>query len=434
MKQSDKIKVEMSKARERLAELSAKDQPSDEEKTEMRSVTDGYKDLETRYQAAVTSESEEDAKAAASGDVVPDGEAKELFGLVTRASVGRYLERAASGRPLDGVEADLNQGLELAGGDRMPLALLLPQASENRSETEDRADAAISLSVNTLQRPEAWLPRIFEGTATSHIGVTRKSVSGLAAFPVIGSGVTAKTVGKADAKDAEALGLTVETLDPKRISARYLFSKEDAARLGPAMFEDALRSDMRMSLATQMDDEIINGDDDNSATLIEGILEAVTPKTITGATDAAISDASTGKEVAQGILGEIEGKFAMQSGDLKYIANAQLYSHFKTLPLAIGSTDHIFLESWLSHAEKIMGMGSAHIGEITGQVGESYIIISRARGLTGAACHAVWDSVEIIRDPYTNASTGQVALTLCALHNFKVLRDDNYLVRRVART
>ena len=276
---------------------------------------------------------------------------------------------------------------------------------------------------------------MFEGTASQHLGVARKSVSGLAAFPVIGSGVTAQTVGKAAAKDAEALGLTVETLDPKRISARYIFSKEDAARLGPAMFEDALRSDMRMSLATQMDDEIINGaDGSGNATLIEGIMEAVTPTKIQGTTDGALGSASSGLHVAQGILGLIDGKYAMRSSDLKYISNAELYSHFKTLALAVGTTDHIYLESWLSGVEGVEGMGSAHIDEITSNAGESYIIISRARGLMGAACHAVWDSVEIIRDPYTNASTGQVALTLCALHNFKLLRDDNYLVRRVART
>ena len=433
MKTSDKLKIEMSKARERLAVLSSKDEATDEEKTEMRSLTAGYEDMETRYQASIVSESEEDRKAAANGDVISDGEAKELFGLVTRASVGRYLERAASGRPLDGVEAELNQGLELAGGDRMPIALLLPQVEER--QTEDRADAATSLSVNTVQRPEAWLPRVFEGTASQHLGVARKSVSGLAAFPVIGSGVTAQTVGKAAAKDAEALGLTVETLDPKRISARYIFSKEDAARLGPAMFEDALRSDMRMSLATQMDDEIINGADGSSnATLIEGIMEAITPKKINGSADAALGTASSGLHVAQGILGEIDGKYAQRSGDLKYISNADLYSHFKTLALAVGTTDHIYLESWLSGVEGVEGLGSAHIDEISGAAGESYIIISRARGLMGASCHAVWDSVEIIRDPYSNAETGQVALTLCALHNFKVLRDDNYLIRRVART
>ena len=383
------------------------------------------------------SESEEDRQAAANGDAGTDGEDKELFGLVTRARVGRYLERAASGRAIDGVEAELNAGLELSGGDRMPLAMLVDPV-EDRGGTEDRADAVTSLTVNTVQRPEAWLPRVFEGTATQHLGVNRKSVSGLAAFPVIGSGVTAQTVTKGTAKDAEALGLTVETLDPKRISARYLFAKEDAARLGPAVFEDALRSDMRMSLATQMDDELINGVDDSSnAEVIEGLLEAVTPKQIGGAADAAITGASEGKAIADGVLGTIDGKYAMQSSDLKYIANAALFAHFKTLGLEIGQTagdkTNVPLSTFFE-AEKVMGMAAGHIGEISGAAGESYIIISRARGLMGAACHAVWDSVEIVRDPYTGASSGQVALTLCMLHNFKVLRDDNYLVRRVART
>ena len=35
-----------------------------------------------------------------------------------------------------------------------------------------------------------------------------------------------------------------------------------------------------------------------------------------------------------------------------------------------------------------------------------------ARGIEGAAIAAVWDAGQLIRDPYTNAKTGEVELTL----------------------
>ena len=366
MLNSQKLKIEMSKSRERLAVLSGKEDLTEAEQNEIRELTDAYPAIEERYRGALISEDVTDEKDVT--ETAPDGESKELFDLASRASVGRYLERAASGRSLDGVEAELNAGLGLPGGDRMPVSLLLPQ---DENGFEDRADSATTLNINTAQRPQAWLPRVFEGTATQHLGIARKSVSGLAAFPIIGSGVTAQTVTKGTAKDAEALGLSVETLDPKRISARYLFSREDAARLGPAVFEDALRNDMRFSLASQMDDELINGVDDSSnATVIEGLLEAVTAKQIDGSADGAITDGSTGKEIADGVLSQIDGKYAQVSGDLRYIANPALFSHMKTLGLEIGQTagdkTNVPLESWLA-AEGVKGMAAGHLGEITGQ-------------------------------------------------------------------
>ena len=341
----------MSKSRERLASLSELDETTESERAEMDELTKGYGLLEKRYQAALTAEGDETPEDVA--ETAPDGEDKELFSLVCRARIGNYLERSASGRVLDGVERDLNAGLKIAGGDRMPIQMLLDPAIDDGSTLEKRADAATNLSVNTVQKPEMWLKRVFVGTSSEHLGITRKSVSGLAAFPVVGSGVTAKTVDKTTAKDAEAFSLTVETLDPKRISARYLFSKEDAARLGPATFEENLRSDLRMSMASQMDDEVING----AGSLFDG-LAGETALTITGAADAAIADATTGLEFAQGLLGLIDGQYAMQSGDIRYIVNADLFSHLKTLPLAVGTTDSVYVSAWLEEVENVRGMAS----------------------------------------------------------------------------
>ena len=48
------------------------------------------------------------------------------------------------------------------------------------------------------------------------------------------------------------------------------------------------------------------------------------------------------------------------------------------------------------------------------------------RGIEGAAIAAVWDAGQLIRDPYTNAKTGEVELTLNYLWNFKVVRTHNF--------
>ena len=430
VKGSDRIKVEMSKARERLAVLSGKDNATDEERNEMRSLTDQYGNLETRLQAAIVSESAEDAEAIRDGQETADAEARELFGIYERASVGRYVQHAAEGRSLsDGPERELNDGLSIHG-ERMPLLMLLDpeDRAEDRADNrvEYRADAVTSITANTMQNPTMWLNRVFEGTASEFLGVTRRSVSGLAAFPVVGSGATAETTGKGTAKDSEAFGLSVETLDPKRITARYVFSREDAARLGMT-FETTMRGDLRMSLANNMDNEIING----SGTIIDGLLDE-TAKTISDAADAALSDATDGQALAQGLAGLIDGKYAMTTGDIRAVFNPSFYGYMRVLPIIFTNTDG-YLSTWFE-MEKINVMAAGHIDEITGQAGESYLIASLARGLSGAAVSAVWDSVELVRDPYTGAAKGEIALTVCGLHNFKVLRSDNFAVRRVARS
>ena len=46
---------------------------------------------------------------------------------------------------------------------------------------------------------------------------------------------------------------------------------------------------------------------------------------------------------------------------------------------------------------------------------------SRARGVA-----AVWEAAQLIRDPYTGAKSGEVALTLSHLWGFKLPRPSNF--------
>ena len=64
----------------------------------------------------------------------------------------------------------------------------------------------------------------------------------------------------------------------------------------------------------------------------------------------------------------------------------------------------------------------AHLGEISGANGESYAYASLGMGLRGAVAMPVWDSVTLLRDPYSGAAEGQVALTASGMWNFKILR------------
>lgn len=427
MKLSDKLKVEMSQGRARMLELSGKTDATEEERSEMNALREGSEALEERYQAAITAEAEEDRQAAAAGDVETDAEAKERWEIRQRASIGRYMDRAANQRALDGAERELNAALEIHG-DRLPLNMLL-EPVENRGDGEDRADTATALTVNTITRPEMWLRRVFEATASEFLGVTRRSVpDGQTSLPVVKSGATAETKSKGSAKDAEAFNLGVEEMNPQRLTARYVFSLEDAARLGRATYEDALRNDLRMALSSAADNEIING----KGSLISGLL-SLTRTLIEGGSDAAMSDATTGRELLDGILAGIDGKYASEPADLRFIANPAFYAFMHTLPMPLANNSAILVTNLMAES-RIQAKASAHIVEINNQAGESSLIISRAMGLAGAAVHGVWDALQVIRDPYSDAASGKVAVTVCMLHDFQIVRGDNFLVRRVAKS
>lgn len=52
--------------------------------------------------------------------------------------------------------------------------------------------------------------------------------------------------------------------------------------------------------------------------------------------------------------------------------------------------------------------------------------VGRARNIMGAGVAAIWDSGAFIRDPYTRAAQGEVALTLSYFWDFGLPRASNF--------
>ena len=82
-------------------------------------------------------------------------------------------------------------------------------------------------------------------------------------------------------------------------------------------------------------------------------------------------------------------------------------------------------------------MATDHISELgtSGNVaGDSYAIVSKARGLAGSYAFPVWSAADLVTDVWSDAQKGIVRLTLTAYYNFKVIRDANFAIRRLARS
>ena len=114
----------------------------------------------------------------------------------------------------------------------------------------------------------------------------------------------------------------------------------------------------------------------------------------------------------------------MTPGDLKAVfavgANT-LWAHtLANTGASVDTTIAEFLMRW--------GLGWVTRGEIEAATAADDFgaFVGLGRGLDGSGVAAVWEAGELIRDPYSGAAKGEVALTLCYLWDFALPRASNF--------
>ena len=405
------LRERASKERQRMAELANEESLTDETRAELDRIEAGTPDLERQLRAAQKAVDAEEAEQRAAGAAArqPEGDAEDRERSELRAKVrlSGYVAAAVEQRGADGAEAEYNAALGIAGN-RFPLELLAPPVEE-RATTD----------TNTTTTPRRWLDRLFAGTAAERVGVTMESVpAGEASFPVTTAGASAAQRGRSEAAMAAAWTLGITELKPTRNAVRLTFNVEDAARI-PGL-ESALTRDLRMALMEGVDRAIFLGDagaNENAAD-------------ITGLTGATINEVEVsqankvkGPETLTAFTGMVDGIHAMGLGDLRVVAAIGAWRLWESTVIN-SAADNMTLAAFLRTA----GLSWSSRGEIeTATAGGDFAaFVGRARGIEGAAVAAVWEAGELIRDPYSKADRGEVALTLSYLWNFGILRTSNF--------
>ena len=413
------LRERQSKERGRIAELAICDTLTDETRAELDAIETGVPDLERQIRADTTAaEAEEteqrDAAATGKRDGL-DAEDRERLELRGKVKLGGYVSAAIEQRSAAGAEAEYNAAVGITGN-RFPLELLAPP-EQRGARTEDRAVTG----VDTMTTPRTWLDRLFSGTAAEAVGVSMESVPvGKSSHPVTTMGATAAQRGKSEVADDAAWTLSVTEMSPKRNAVRLLFNIEDTARI-PGL-ESALTRDLRMALTEGIDRAVFLGDDGatpNAADIV-GLTTAA------GLVEKSISQTNKvkGSNVLQAFAELIDGKAAMTPGDLKAVFAAgentlwahQLANTGASVDTTIGEFLRRFGLNWMTRGDL----------EATTADTEFAAFVGLGRGLDGSGVAAVWEAGEMIRDPYSGAGKGEVALTLCYLWDFKLPRASNF--------
>lgn len=254
---SKKIELRRSEIRQQLATLAANDNPSEDETRQMGELDAEYRTAETRYRAALVSEDEERREAGAELETRSESEWADMMVNFEVRQVALALK---DGSALDGQTAEVVSELRSQGsftGIPVPVEAL-----------EVRNTVASGVPDPKSTRP--IIDRLFPESVASRIGAQMINIGfGATEWPVVTSSVTA---GWADGENANVPGPTpFETTDrplkPEFCMGIHMRISRNAMQQSGAALEQAVRRDMNAAMAQEMDRAILQGSGANGQPL-----------------------------------------------------------------------------------------------------------------------------------------------------------------------
>ena len=406
MTNSQRLAIESSKMKQRLAEIGA---GTDELSAELRAEADGLverlADVETRWRAAVAAEGESAERARR------DSEGAELRSLGRRAMVTRYLAAAATERPVDGAEAELRAAAGCAPG-VIPFEAIAPEprAEQRAAAAPAEADQAQSMS---------WtLDRVFAMSDLAALGAMMQSVpAGVAGFPYVSGSATPATFKAANAEaDEAAVAISVHKAEAKRLTITTVWPLE--AEAGFADLERSVRMELSGSFSHALDTAVMTGD--GTAPNPAGLFDA--DSGVTQPSAATVRE--TYSTVIAKVLGLVDGVYAYDALDLRCLIGAatlaRLGSEFAT------STEVSALD-WIKDRTGACRV-SARVPAVAAMAQKAIFTLNGgAMGAQsgGSIFVPFWGGGMIATpDRITLASKGQVRYTLAALYDVVVRRPE----------
>ena len=382
-----RLQLKQSEIRQKLNALIGKDTLTDEERSEMESLTNEAQEIEPRLRAALVAQ--EEANAAVNGDLEP---------VRTRASLGDYWTSIINHRALEGAAGELNRELGLESN-VIPWEMFAP-VQERAATTTTQNDGGL------MQRP--ILQRLFSRDVFDALGVRLESVPvGQSEHVVLKTGQVPAMKGEGVAADAAvASTFDVQKLVPKRLTSRIELSREVMASV--AGIESALRNDLLSSMCDQMNVQILTGN--GTSPNVAGIFSRLTKPSATGLQAADYADFAKMPSEA------VDGIHANSAGEVGVLMSPELYRR--------GSA--VFQDG--SGESGIMGLNrvarsvvvSSHVPAATTTGGTANRqdvsdAILCASGVPGSHVAAVWNGLTMIPDQISLADRGEIRITCFSL-------------------
>jgi len=375
--------------------LLASDEMSEEQRTELDTLTQRAETLEVEYRAAVVAYPDP-------VEVTDEGpEQRELAQLTQDANAGEVLEAVLEHRATSGREAELQQHHGL-NSNQIPLSMLF----EQRAVTPAPAD------VGTNQQP--IIPPVFPATAAAFLGIDMPTVGvGEVNYPVLTTGATVGTPAE-NAPQAESTGaFSATVLEPSRLQASFFYSREDRARF--AGMDSALRMNLEDSLSNELDKQILAGG--------TGLFSA--DDTSKSGSDPVLADHASSAQITYAgyraaAYERVDGTWAQDIGAIRVLVGNQTCASMASLFRSDNAGDRAALEDLMAATGGVRV--SAHVPAKASKKQNTLFRL----GMRMDAVAPVWEGVTLIPDEITKAANGQIVITAVMLYAFRVLRTGGF--------
>ena len=404
--------LEQSEVREQIAKFMGKETRDETDRAALQNLTRRAGSLEGEIRAEIVKESEKPSALVVGND---DPESREIRSLFGKASLGSFLmESVREAHITGGPEYELRAavfGDESRPG-LVPVEMLMPSGAMER-----RADTVTTIAAAALadgsQAP--ILQRVFSKSIAAQLLVDMPSVPvGSAVYPILTGGTSAQQRNPSQTVDATAATFTGQTLEPVRLSARYLFKLEDSARL--RNYEATLRNDLNMTMSDAMDSQVVSGG--GTPPNVSGFLNELTAPTDPTAVTTWNQHLAAHTDLVDGI-----NAYGME--DLRCVMGQSSYTYLSSL-FSVG--DNAPRVTALEYVKDRIGMSmvSSRIPAPASEIQTNLLALTSYPGRNAVA--PIWKGLEFIRDPYSKAAEGEVAMTVVQLWNFKVLRETGWSI------
>lgn len=325
------------------------------------------------------------------GEELETRDAKEWSQMMDRFEVRQVALALDEGRALDGATKEIVDELRSAGGYQgipLPLAAL-----------EQRAGETVSADLFSPKATRNIIGRIFPNSVASKLGVASVNIpQGTAEWPVATAGaVTGWQADElSDVGAASAFETTEATVSPDNtLGAQMVITRKSLKQTGQGL-ENAVRQDMSAAIATALDNAIINGTGASGQPL--GIVPGAATYGITS-TDmsAAAPDWATFRAE---IIAFMEANAITDPSQVKL-----------AFPPAIwGDLDDTLISGTaVSELDRMTKHGVSPV--LANQLTAGSAILTTTVNGVAPAFVGMWGAVDMIRDPYTRAASGQLVLT-----------------------
>ena len=339
--------------------------------------------IDDRYKLAIAGDG------AASSKDTP--EAREWSDLQDRFDLGEMfgnvIEHRASSGPIAEVQAE--RGI---GANAIPTEMLMEYRAVTPAPTE------------TGQTQAPIEPFVFPQSAAAFLGIPSPIVPvGSATFPVLTSDPAATLPGENTAVTSTTGAFSADALDPFRITAQFLWSREDQARF--MGMSDALMEALQGGIADKLDQQVLAG--------TEGLF---TGTKLPNHNRGSASDYA--HYVAELLYGRVDGTYAGDLSDIRILMGSDTFANAATKLPAMGEINALARIRNDSGGVRV----SAHVPDASANKQEAVVRLGNRRDMVAP----VWGAVTLIPDEITKAAEGQVVLTAVLLHAVKILRTGGF--------